>query len=90
MKENEKFAIIYAPSICFKHVFFLLLIIKVDILNNMVNQTGPRPHDLNGVFSYNGSQWGTSMCLPIFFKISYFVFSRRKECIQAWNNLRGK
>jgi len=50
MKENENFAIIYAPSSCFKPVFFLLLIIKVDILNNMVNQTGPRPHDLNGFF----------------------------------------
>jgi len=38
---------------------------------------------------YYGSQWGPStVWLPTFFKISSFVFSRRKKFIQVWNNLR--
>jgi len=33
--------------------------------------------------------WGPRpIWLPIFFKISYFVFSKRKKFIQVWNNLR--
>jgi len=36
----------------------------------------------------NGSQWGPTVWLPIFFKISSFVIHRRKKCIQVWNNLR--
>jgi len=34
-------------------------------------------------------QWDPSIVwLPIFFKISSFVFSIRKKFIQVWNNLR--
>ncbi len=42
-------------------------------------------------FFHNGSQqepkhqhWS-----PAFFKISYFVFHRRRKCIQVWNNMRA-
>jgi len=55
----------------------------------MGNQTIDEPHWLSiFFFSYYGSQWGPStVWLPIFFKISSFVFSRRKKFIQVWNNL---
>ncbi len=40
-------------------------------------------------FQCCGSQlWPASVWLPTFFKISYFVFNRRKILIQLWNNLR--
>jgi len=36
-----------------------------------------------------GKKWGTStVWLSTFFKISSFVFSRRKKFMQVWNNLR--
>ncbi len=37
----------------------------------------------------NGSQWVPStVCLPMFFKISSLVFNRRKKLIQVWNKWR--
>jgi len=37
---------------------------------------------------YYGSQWWpTNVWFQTFFKISSFVFSRRKKCIMVWNNL---
>jgi len=61
--------------------FFLLLNTKEDILKHIGNQTVV-------FFSYYGSQWGPTVWLTIFFKISSFVFSRRKKFIQHWNKLR--
>jgi len=56
-----------------------------DILKNMGNQTVDGSH----FEKYYGSQWGPStLWLPIFFKISSFVFSRRKKFKKVWNNLR--
>jgi len=48
------------------------------------------PIDIHSIFfSYYGSQWGLGpVWLPIFLKISSFVFSRRKKFIQVWNNMR--
>jgi len=60
--------------------FFLLLNTKEDILKHIGNQTVV-------CFSYYGSQWGPTVWLTIFFKISSFVFSRRKKFIQHWNKL---
>jgi len=38
---------------------------------------------------YYGSQWCPRTALfPTFFRISSFVFSRLKKCIQVWNYLR--
>jgi len=38
---------------------------------------------------YYWSRWGLStVWLPLFFKISSFLFSRRKKFMQVWNNLR--
>lgn len=38
-------------------------------------------------FSYYGSHWSSSSAwLPIFFKTSCFVFTRRKKSIQGWVN----
>ncbi len=55
--------------------FFLLLNTK-DILKNVGNQTVEGSHLLSIVW------------LPKFFKISYFVFNRRKKLIQVCNKLR--
>jgi len=41
------------------------------------------------IFFYYWSQWWqTTVWFQSFFKISSFVFSRRKKLIQVWNNLR--
>jgi len=38
---------------------------------------------------YYASQWGPStVWLETFFKISYFLFTRKMKFIQGWNNLR--
>jgi len=50
------------------------------------------PEILKGIVPFkrhHGSQWlQLTVWLSTFFKISSFVFSRRKKCIQVWNNLR--
>jgi len=47
------------------------------------------PFDFHIYFSYYVSQSvQLTVWLPTFFKISSFVFSRRKKFIQVWNNLR--
>jgi len=62
-----------------------LLNTKEDILKNVGNQTVDGPLTKK----YCGSQWGPlTAWFPTFFKISSFVFSRRKTLVQVWNNLR--
>jgi len=65
---------------------FVLLNTKEDILKTVGNQTAV---DFHICPLYYRSQWGSlTVMLAIFFKISSFVFSRRNQFIQVWNNLR--
>jgi len=68
-------------------VILFLLNTKDDILKNVSNQTGPVDFHSRKK-KYYGSQWVSStVWLPIFFKISSFVFSKKKEkkLKQVWN-----
>jgi len=65
--------------------FFLLLNTKEDILTNDWNFD---TIDFHSFFFYYGSQCQTTVWFLSFFKISSFVFSRRKKLIQVCNNLR--
>ncbi len=48
-----------------------------------------RVDDVNDVDFHKESQWlPATVLLPTFFKISSFVFFRRKKLIQVWNNLK--
>jgi len=53
-------------------------------------QTGSRPHRLTKYKNTMKVNWAgpSTVWLPTVFKISYFVFSRRKKFILIWNNLR--
>jgi len=68
---------------------FLLLNTKEDILKNMGNQTVDGSCIEWGKNKYYECQWGLStLWLPTFFKLSSFVFNRRKKFIRFWNNLK--
>ncbi len=62
-----------------KKIFWRMLVIKQLLV----------PIELNSIFSpYYGSQWLPAIVwLPTFFKISSFVFNKRKKVIHVWNNL---
>jgi len=67
---------------------FLLLNTKEDILKNDWNFGTIDFHSIF-FFFYNGSQWGqTTVWFQSFFKISSFVFSRRKKLILVCYNLK--
>ncbi len=70
--------------------FFVLLNTKEDILKNVgTEQFWGTIYFHSIFFSYYGSQWCPKTAwLQTFFKISSFVFSRTKKCIQVWNYLR--
>jgi len=56
----------------------------------MCNQTVDGPHWHTFISNY-GSQWDPStvwLLVETFFKIYFFVFSRRTKFMQVWNNLR--
>ncbi len=43
------------------------------------------------VFFFFLAHWKSiTVWLPVFFKISYFVFHRRRKVIQVWNDMRGR
>jgi len=63
--------------------FFLLLNTKEGILKNVGNQTVDRIN-LTSIGERIGLLWKSmGVWLPTLFKISYFVFNRRKTLIQA-------
>jgi len=59
------------------------------ILKNVDNQTLQPMTCIVGKMYY-GSQWLLStVWLPTFFKIYYFVFNRRKKLISVWSKKKG-
>jgi len=67
--------------------FFLLLNIKEDILKNVGNQTVDEPIDFHNRKNNTIEVFGPStVWLQIFFKISSFVFIRRKKLTHFWVN----
>ncbi len=64
--------------------FLLLLNIKEDILKNVGNQTvdGPQKTILWKSMGHQLFVW-----LHTFFKMSSFMYNRRKKLIQVWNSL---
>jgi len=89
-KKNENCVIIYSPLCCSKSVWVPLFYWtqKKVFLKNVGNDIGLIDIDQRGK-KYYGSQWvWSTVWLPTFFKISSFVFNRRKKLIQVWNNSR--
>jgi len=82
---KRKIVIIYSPS-SFSQTFmsfFLPLDTKVDVLSNVGNHTVDGTHWLFfPTMEVNGHQ--STLWQPTFFKISSFVFKRRKKLIHVW------
>jgi len=71
-------------------LFFLLLNTK-DILKNVVNETVYGPHWKKKRIIWKSGSLTVWLPSPTYFKIYYFVFSRRQVWfvqVQVWNNLR--
>jgi len=85
---KKKIVIIYSPSSCSKPVQYEFLS-SAEHKRRCGNQQLMDPIDFHMVIKINyGSQWGPStVWLLTFFKISYFVLSRRKKFIQVWSKL---
>jgi len=69
--------------------FFLLLNTKENILKNVVNQlTVAIDFHISKKILWKSMATMLTVWLPTSFKISSFVFNRRKKLIQVWSKMR--
>jgi len=69
--------------------FFLLLNTKENILKNVVNQlTVAIDFHISKNILWKSMATMLTVWLPTSFKISSFVFNRRKKLIQVWSKMR--